>query len=227
MNNEDICTIYEYRYDIMLKCWEQKVNDRPTFSNLTELISQVMEPLADYLDVSTFVALESDVTVVDESNNSVTSNPIACESLTDKHSQSYPSQQTEDKERVDEADGCTVIFNPLNCGTNEHSLPQNSPKDVLDTRVVDELMKIVTLPDTVSCESDDEPCPDQNNPQAKAIVMTESENSTGLADKVFFTDDENFQAQSSKSDEPSSKGIVDELDVSSSEVDGNVTLSQL
>ena len=42
----------------MLKCWHGDPKERPTFSELVSLISQTLESLAGYMDVSTFGKLE-------------------------------------------------------------------------------------------------------------------------------------------------------------------------
>lgn len=38
----------------MLKCWEADSHERPSFSALVALISELLEPLADYLDFTAF-----------------------------------------------------------------------------------------------------------------------------------------------------------------------------
>ena len=45
----------EYRYEVMLSCWDADPEQRPTFTQLVTTITSVLDPLADYLDVTTFV----------------------------------------------------------------------------------------------------------------------------------------------------------------------------
>ena len=47
-----------YSYTIMLKCWQGDPKERPTFSELVSLMSQTLESLAGYMDVSAFGKLE-------------------------------------------------------------------------------------------------------------------------------------------------------------------------
>ena len=42
----------------MLKCWHGDPEERPTFSELVRLMSQTLESLAGYMDVSTFGKIE-------------------------------------------------------------------------------------------------------------------------------------------------------------------------
>ena len=35
----------------MLSCWELEPDNRPTFSNLVGMLSQMLETMADYLDI--------------------------------------------------------------------------------------------------------------------------------------------------------------------------------
>ena len=39
----------------MLSCWDADPKQRPTFVQLVTTITSVLDPLADYLDVTTFV----------------------------------------------------------------------------------------------------------------------------------------------------------------------------
>ena len=45
----------------MRSCWEADPEQRPTFSQLVATITSVLNPLADYLDVSTFVTEEQEI----------------------------------------------------------------------------------------------------------------------------------------------------------------------
>ena len=42
------------RYSIMQSCWHENPAERPSFSELVNLISKALEPLADYLDITAF-----------------------------------------------------------------------------------------------------------------------------------------------------------------------------
>ena len=45
----------------MLSCWDADPEQRPTFTQLVTTITSVLDPLADYLDVTTFVTGEEQV----------------------------------------------------------------------------------------------------------------------------------------------------------------------
>ena len=45
----------------MLSCWDADPEERPTFTQLVTTITSVLDPLADYLDVTTFVTGEEEV----------------------------------------------------------------------------------------------------------------------------------------------------------------------
>lgn len=104
--HRDAVCFCTHRYAVMLKCWERDPNNRPAFSNLTELISQVIEPLADYLDVSTFVALEPDFGPTAAANRPESSVVLAnlVFSEEDEHSptQTSPPVEPEQEELVEE-----------------------------------------------------------------------------------------------------------------------------
>ena len=54
-----ICS--QYRYSIMLKCWNSDPNERPSFSALVNSISGFAEKTAGYLDVSNYNPFEANV----------------------------------------------------------------------------------------------------------------------------------------------------------------------
>ena len=52
----------------MLSCWDADPEQRPTFTQLVTTITSVLDPLADYLDVSTFITgegQEAETTIVE------------------------------------------------------------------------------------------------------------------------------------------------------------------
>ena len=50
------------RYEVLLSCWDADPEQRPTFTQLVTTITSVLDPLADYLDVTTFVTGEEQET---------------------------------------------------------------------------------------------------------------------------------------------------------------------
>ena len=51
----------QYRYSIMVKCWNSDPKERPSFSALVNSISGFAEKTAGYLDVSNYNPLEANV----------------------------------------------------------------------------------------------------------------------------------------------------------------------
>ena len=58
MKTSDLLILFICSYLFMLKCWHGDPEERPTFSELVSLMSQTLESLAGYMDVSTFGKLE-------------------------------------------------------------------------------------------------------------------------------------------------------------------------
>ena len=58
MNTSVLLIPFILSYLFMLKCWHGDPEERPTFSELVSLMSQTLESLAGYMDVSTFGKLE-------------------------------------------------------------------------------------------------------------------------------------------------------------------------
>ena len=47
----DPSTLKKNRYSLMLSCWEMESGQRPSFSTLVKMISNLLEVIADYLPV--------------------------------------------------------------------------------------------------------------------------------------------------------------------------------
>ena len=65
-----LATLYiipKCRYEVIQSCWDIDPQQRPTFSRLVITITSILDPLADYLDVSTFTEEQEIETAVMES----------------------------------------------------------------------------------------------------------------------------------------------------------------
>ena len=49
-----LTSCYSYRFTFMSQCWELDANKRPTFTCLVSSLSQSLEDMADYMDVTAF-----------------------------------------------------------------------------------------------------------------------------------------------------------------------------
>ena len=62
-----IYIIPKCRYEVIRSCWDIDPQQRPMFSQLVTIITSILDPLADYLDVSTFTKEQDIETNVMES----------------------------------------------------------------------------------------------------------------------------------------------------------------
>ena len=67
----------------MLKCWDADSHERPSFSALVFLISELLEPLADYLDFTAFSnatteVVENEYTEIAPAGTTEAEQPVAC-----------------------------------------------------------------------------------------------------------------------------------------------------
>ena len=65
-----LATLYiipKCRYEVIQSCWDIDPQQRPNFSRLVTTITSILDPLADYLDVSTFTEEQEIETTVTES----------------------------------------------------------------------------------------------------------------------------------------------------------------
>ena len=62
---------FDYRYDMMKKCWEMKPEKRPTFSELYANTTKYIERIAGYLDLgfNPFSGVEGGETMIAEEEN--------------------------------------------------------------------------------------------------------------------------------------------------------------
>ena len=82
------------RYEVMLSCWDADPEQRPTFTQLVTTITSVLDPLADYLDVTTFVTGQQ------EAETAIIESPVV-----EKQEASYKKKLTSD---IDLQDGYVV-----------------------------------------------------------------------------------------------------------------------
>ena len=64
VSQQVLATLYiipKCRYEVIQSCWDIDSQQRPTFSRLVTTITSILDPLADYLDVSTFVTEEQEI----------------------------------------------------------------------------------------------------------------------------------------------------------------------
>ena len=70
VSQQVLATLYiipKFRYEVIQSCWDIDPQQRPTFSRLVTTITSILDPLADYLDVSTFTKEQDIETNVMES----------------------------------------------------------------------------------------------------------------------------------------------------------------
>ena len=70
VSQQVLATLYiipKFRYEVIQSCWDIDPQQRPTFSRLVTTITSILDPLADYLDVSTFTEEQEIETTVTES----------------------------------------------------------------------------------------------------------------------------------------------------------------
>ena len=48
-------------YDMMMSCWRENPDNRPSFAELVETLTAVLKPLADYMDFSTLYCKKVDM----------------------------------------------------------------------------------------------------------------------------------------------------------------------
>ena len=65
----------------MLQCWELEPDLRPSFSNLVESVSNILENMAGYMDIGAFTKSKASDTAADFKDTNLTpenNTPVAC-----------------------------------------------------------------------------------------------------------------------------------------------------
>ena len=95
------------RYEAIRSCWDADPEQRPTFSQLVATITSILDPLADYLDVSTFVTEEQEIEtnvmaspVVGSEKCNEEASPKECDTAETHFQGGYVLQNEEAEERA-------------------------------------------------------------------------------------------------------------------------------
>ena len=51
-----LCHCVHYRYDLILQCWKERADKRPSFHDLVTKVSMFLEEIAGYIDFSSMSA---------------------------------------------------------------------------------------------------------------------------------------------------------------------------
>ena len=99
-----------YRYELMLSCWELEPDSRPTFSNLVSSLSQLLETMAEYMDVGAFGDKGCETDPVDPTDTNVHSEPG------DKGSKDIPAESAEIDVQMEPVEEVTTESFPVTSG---------------------------------------------------------------------------------------------------------------